>query len=87
LAWTLEIADAARKQFRKIDRNQADRITRGLMDIAALDSPRLRGKPLNGNLAGLWRYRFGDYRVITQIEDGRMVIVALEGGHRRDVYR
>jgi len=87
LAWTLEISDLARKQFRKLDSRLADRITRGMADIAALENPRLRGKAMAGNLAGYWRYRFGDYRVIARIEDDRLVIVVLSLGHRREAYR
>ena len=87
MAWTLEISDLARKQFRKLDSRLADRITRGMADIAALENPRLRGKAMAGNLAGYWRYHFGDYRVIARIEDDRLVIVVLSLGHRREVYR
>ena len=39
-----------------------------------------------GGLAGLWRYRIGDYRLIAEISDGTVTIVVLEIGHRRDVY-
>jgi len=39
-----------------------------------------------GNKKGLWRYRVGDYRVICDIEDDRMVILPVTIGHRREVY-
>ncbi len=87
MAWTLEISDAARCQFKKIDRKQADRITLVLIDIAASDAPRQRGMAMTGNYAGHWRYRFGDYRAIAMIEDRRMPILVLTVGHRREVYR
>jgi mRNA interferase RelE/StbE len=29
----------------------------------------------------------GDYRVICRIEDQRLVVLVLEAGHRRDIYR
>lgn len=87
MVWTLEVSDQARKQLRKIDVKQADRITRAMTDLAALDDPRQRGQALVGQYAGHWRYRFGDYRVIAKIEDGRMVIVVIAIGHRREVYR
>jgi mRNA interferase RelE/StbE len=54
--------------------------------IAALDDPRQRGKALSGNRAGFWRWRFGDYRVIAQLEDRKLVIVVVAVGHRREVY-
>jgi len=42
---------------------------------------------LKGGSAGLWRYRIGDYRVICDIQDGRLVVLALTVGHRREIYR
>ena len=87
MVWTLEVSDQARKQIRKIDIRQADRITRVMTDVAQLDDPRQRGHALVGDSAGHWRYRIGDYRVIAKIEDGRMVIVVIAVGHRREVYR
>jgi mRNA interferase RelE/StbE len=49
--------------------------------------PRKSGKGLRANLSGLWRYRVGDYRVICSIEDHELVVLALQIGHRRDVYK
>jgi mRNA interferase RelE/StbE len=37
-------------------------------------------------LAGLWRYRVEDYRLICRLEDERIVVLVLQIGHRRDVY-
>ena len=48
--------------------------------------PRHFGEPLRGNLAGLWRYRVGDYRIICEIQEEQLVVLALAVGHRRDVY-
>ncbi|MBE3061911.1 MAG: type II toxin-antitoxin system RelE/ParE family toxin, partial [Cutibacterium acnes] len=45
------------------------------------------GKPLTGDLSGLWRYRIGDYRLICTLNDDRLIILALSIGHRRDIYR
>ncbi len=86
MAWTLEYEAGARKQLRKLGKVPGDRILAGLEQIAALDDPRQRGKAMVGNRAGYWRYRFGDFRVIARIEDGRLVVVVVVVGHRRDVY-
>ena len=40
-----------------------------------------------GDRAGQWRYRIGDYRVICQLIDDRLVVLVIDVGHRRDVYR
>jgi len=49
--------------------------------------PRSSGKRLSGNLAGMWRYRVGDYRIICVIQDQRLIVLALEVGHRRSIYK
>ena len=49
-------------------------------------NPRAHGKALKGDKAGLWRYRIGDYRVICEIKDSELVVLALSLGHRREVY-
>jgi mRNA interferase RelE/StbE len=87
LAWTLEFDAKARKQFRKLPNKIGDRILDGLEIVAGHENPRDRGKAMAGEWAGHWRYRFGDYRVIARIEDGRMIIVVVAVGHRRDEYR
>ncbi|WP_156422988.1 type II toxin-antitoxin system RelE family toxin [Amygdalobacter nucleatus] len=57
-----------------------------MKEIAKYDDPKLQGKALTGNLAGLWRYRVGDYRLICLIENHTLLILVLDIGHRRDVY-
>ena len=49
--------------------------------------PRQYGKPLKGNLKGLWRYRVGDYRIIAEIFDNELIIEVVEIGHRKEIYR
>lgn len=44
------------------------------------------GKPLKGNKLGLWRYRVGDYRILCQIEENRLVVLVVAVGHRKDIY-
>lgn len=50
------------------------------------DNPRQHGKGLTANRNGQWRYRIGDYRLICQIDDNKLVILALSVGHRREAY-
>lgn len=87
MAWTIELDDGARRAFRKIAREQANRITRYLEELTALEDPRQRGKALTGSLKGLWRYRVGDYRIVVRIYDERLVVLVLTLAHRREVYR
>jgi len=86
LAWTIEFERHAVQQLRKLDRPVARKITNYLAEVARSDQPRGRGKALTGTLSGLWRYRIGDYRVIADINDTDLVIVAIEVGHRSGIY-
>lgn len=56
--------------------------------VAKLDDPRSIGEALKGERFGeLWKYRVGDFRVIASIEDGRLCVLVVRVGHRREVYR
>jgi len=89
LAWQIDLSDTARKQLSKIGRSEAKRITGFLRDrLASLDDPRQLGHALKGTAyADLWRYRVGDYRIVTSIEDEQVRILVVSIGHRREVYR
>lgn len=50
-------------------------------------NPRTKGKPLAGKLAGHWDYRVGDYRVLTEIYDNKMIVLAVDIGHRKEIYK
>jgi mRNA interferase RelE/StbE len=88
LAWTIEYAETAKKQLRKLDRVAARRIV-DFMDerVATSVNPRTIGKALQGPLGDLWRYRVGDFRVICDIQDKVLTILVLRVGNRREVYR
>lgn len=45
------------------------------------------GKLLKGELKGRYSYRIGNYRIIYRIEHGRLIIIIIDIGHRRDIYR
>ena len=54
--------------------------------LVGCKNPRFSGKPLNYNLKNLWRYRIGDYRLIVQIQEEKLIILALGLGHRKEIY-
>lgn len=54
--------------------------------IEGTPDPRAYGKPLRGDLTGLWRYRVEDYRIIARLEDHRLIVLVVTVGHRSDVY-
>ena len=88
MAWTVEVTDFAERQLRKLDRPVRDRILDYLHErIEGCKNPRHFGEPLKGGKAGLWRYRVGDYRIVCELRDDVLVVLALAVGHRREVYR
>lgn len=89
MAWLIEIDDAAKKDLAKLDKQLAKRITTFLRErVAVLDDPRSIGEALKGSKLGdFWKYRVGDYRIISSIEDGALRILVVKVGNRREVYR
>jgi mRNA interferase RelE/StbE len=89
LAWQIRLSDTAEKQLSRLDRKVAKRIYDFLRDrIAKLDDARSLGEALRGpKLGEFWKYRVGDYRIITSIEDDVMTILVIAIGNRKDIYR
>ncbi|EAC3775847.1 type II toxin-antitoxin system RelE/ParE family toxin [Listeria monocytogenes] len=75
------------KQLAKLDPQVRRLLLKWLSKhIDGTDNPRATGKALIGNYSGQWRYRVGDYRVICRIMEDELVVLALEVGHRKQVY-
>lgn len=88
MAWKIEYSRSALSELKKLDKSEARRIVNYMSDrISCLDDPRSAGKALTGNLGELWRYRVGNYRIVTEIQDQTICILVLRVGHRKDVYR
>jgi mRNA interferase RelE/StbE len=81
--YTVLILPSAQKQLSKLSGAIATRIEDKMMELEY--DPRPSGcKKLKGRDA--WRIRIGDYRVIYEIHDGRLIITVITIGHRREVY-
>jgi len=85
--WRLVYAKLAADAMRKLDKEMARRIRTYMDDVLGSGDPRSRGRGLSGPLAGYWRYRIGDYRVVAAIEDGQLTVIALDIDHRSVVYK
>lgn len=88
MAWTIDYADTAKRQLRKLDKQRARCIV-NFMDerIAGREDPRSTGKALTGLLGGFWCYRVGDCRVIFDIQDEalRGLVVRVGNRHERPI--
>lgn len=87
MKYRIETTERFDKEFKKLDR-YTQRMIKAWIDknLVNCGDPRQRGKGLAANRSGQWRYRIGDYRLICQINDDELVILALSVGHRRAVY-
>ena len=86
--WKVEFQLSAANQISELDPPIQKRILTFFRErVLATGNPRQLGKALKGDRGELWRYRIGDYRAICKIEDGRLVVLVLEVGHRREIYR
>ena len=75
------------REFRKLDRYTQRMIKAWIeKNLVSCEDPRIHGKGLTANRSGQWRYRIGDYRLIYEIQDEELIILALTVGHRRKVY-
>ena len=87
MVWRIEITETAKKQIRKLDRPVQTEIIRYLRErIATEEDPSRFGAPLGRELAGRWKYRVGDYRLICEIQDERILVLVLMVGHRSKIH-
>jgi len=89
MAWKVELSSLAQKNLDQLDRQIARRVLSFLHKrVAPLDDPRSIGESLKGSRLGkFWKYRVGDYRIISSIEDDALRILVVRIGNRRDLYR
>ena len=87
MTYKVEYTEQAIKELRKIDKHTRFFILAWIeKNLVDCENPRQHGKGLTANRSGEWRYRVGDYRIIAEIEDDKVIILVLTVGHRREVY-
>ena len=88
MTYKIEFTLHSKKQLKKLDKNISCMIMAYLLkNIQGSENPREKGKALIGNLKDRWRYRVGDYRIICRIEDEKVIVLALEIGNRKEIYK
>ena len=89
MAWQIEFDPDALKDLKKLDRPVQIRLVAFLRDrLSPLDDPRSLGEALSGTRLGTyWKYRVGDWRIVCDIQDQRLIVRVLRVGNRREVYR
>ena len=84
--YTVEFTKEALRQLKKLDQYTAMMIVAWVRkNLEGCENPRQHGKGLTANRSGQWRYRVGDYRLIAEIQDSRIIILIRNVRHRRNV--
>ena len=89
MGFEIEFDPDALKDLKQLDKPIQQRLIGFLkVRIAPLKNPRQIGEALTGaTLGNYWKYRVGDWRIICDIQDKRLVVRVLRIGNRRDIYR
>lgn len=84
MKYTVILAKTAQKQLDKLPEDVCNRVLRKLTTLEthprSTDTKKLKG-------TDAYRVRVGDYRILYEIEDGRLLVLVIQIGHRRDIYR
>jgi mRNA interferase RelE/StbE len=88
MGWEPRYTHRAKDDLAKLDKPTARRLLDKIDEYCASDRPLSFAKSLKGVLAGTYRFRVGDYRVIFEVgKDGRLnILLVLHLGHRREIY-
>ena len=87
MKYDVEYSKIAMNTIKKMDSSTSKLIRTWIeKNLMNTENPRIKGKPLTGDLKGLWRYRVGDYRILAEIQDAKIVILILDIGHKSKIY-
>jgi mRNA interferase RelE/StbE len=85
VSYQVEITREALRALSKLDKPIRRRVQSAIDELQA--DPRPHGAIALQGLSGAYRIRIGDYRVIYTINDDKLVVVVVDLGHRREIYR
>lgn len=87
MEYEVVFTEKALKSLKKMDKYISSLIIGWVeKNLQGCTDPRQFGKGLTANRSGQWRYRVGDYRLLADIQDEKIIILIINIGHRRDVY-
>ena len=85
--YRIEVSRLAEKELEKVFRSDRSLYERFLRAFQTLSADPAQGKPLHGQLKGLSSYRVGSYRILYETYHHRLLVVIIDLGHRRDIYK
>ena len=86
-SYSVKFSPDAEKALQKLDAVIVRRIKNYVQTkLEGCENPRQYGKALEGNLKTFWRYRVGDYRIVADIQDDKILILVVDVDKRNDIY-
>jgi mRNA interferase RelE/StbE len=82
--YRIEWRPRARKAFLALDKPVRRRIGEAVDALAA--DPRPAAAKMITGAHGVLRIRVGDYRVLYSIDEGELIVLVLDAGHRSEIY-
>lgn len=87
MKYKIIFTERAKKQLKKLDKHISALIIGWLeKNIEGCENPKIHGKGLIENSFGEWRYRIGNYRIICEIQEEKVIVLVLDIGHRKNIY-
>ena len=85
MAYTVELSNRAKRELAALSANLQTRIVAALRRLE--ENPRPSGIIKLEGEDDICRLRIGDYRVLYEVHDTRLLVLVVKVGHRREVYR
>jgi mRNA interferase RelE/StbE len=85
VSYTIHYRASVKRDMRQLDAETGRRMDKAILALA--DNPRPSGCVKLSGPSRLWRIRVGNYRVVYEIEDDRLIVLVIHVAHRREVYR
>ncbi|MGN0693292.1 MAG: type II toxin-antitoxin system RelE/ParE family toxin [Lentihominibacter sp.] len=88
MTYDVKYEKKAVKQSQKLDPSVQRLIKTWIeKNLIGTTNPRKHGKGLVGDKSDYWRYIVGDYRILAEINDTEVIIIIVEVGHRKEIYK
>jgi mRNA interferase RelE/StbE len=87
MSWRIEIDPRAARELDRLSTSDRSRLDFLHKRVATHPNPAVLAKRLSGSKEELSRFRVGDYRLIVKFINSRLVVLVIEIGNRREVYR
>ena len=87
MAYQIKFDEKGKADFKQLDNSIKLKIKKYFKKLEKVENPKAFGEPLKENLAGYWKYRVGNYRVVAEMKDNELIILVIAVGHRSIIYK